>query len=355
MLGRHAGRVLLAAAMLACAGLTATAGPVLAHGKMHCYGQRGNAVSGSGTFDPIVYPGLEPAGHDHTFLANRRIMEPGQRANATYSYLVGDPNTPCQNIGDTAAYWFPTIYQVSGEPGARVYQPLQVGLFIAYYRSFQGMDVQTGFGNEAYPPDLRMIAGDGHAVGPQPTNRVNWTCNQGSNRFGPWTSAVQAACNTATGSVVRLGFHVDFPSCWSGTLNSHLGPTNTADASGSHPEVFQQVLYPTGSPPASRACPTGFPHKLSMLRMSVQLKLPDGSDYYRGDGTDLALSSGPRDPQTGELLPGEASQWTLHADFWNTWTQGTAGTTGSTLNGMIGRCINTSTAHPHGSSTVCGS
>jgi len=37
----------------------------------------------------------------------------------------------------------------------------------------------------------------------------------------------------------------------------------------------------------------------------------------------------------------------MHSDFWNTWVQ-----TG--LKTMVDRCINTNTAHTHGSQAICG-
>jgi len=78
-------------------------------------------------------------------------------------------------------------------------------------------------------------------------------------------------------------------------------------------------------------CPAGFPQKLPQLRLALQWD-------YRGNGRDLTLSSSAHD----------GVPFNMHADFWNTWVQ-------SGLKDMVDRCINTNTAHPHGSSVVCGS
>jgi hypothetical protein len=74
-------------------------------------------------------------------------------------------------------------------------------------------------------------------------------------------------------------------------------------------------------------CPPGFPHKLSALRMTITWD-------YQGDGSDIELSS-------------SDSQYSMHADFWNTWEQ-------PGLEDMLDRCVNNPSAHPHGSGTVCG-
>jgi hypothetical protein len=176
-------RLALALAVLAIA-LLLPASPALAHGKVHC-----NPEVGRGMFDPITAPGAEPAAHEHTFLGNRAILDRGQRADATYSSLVGTATT-CSNQGDSAAYWYPTIYQKVGN----TWHPLRTHAFIAYYRSWEGLPPrQTGAGNVAYAPDTRMIAGNRSATRPQSTGVVGWNCNQSSSRPGPYTSAVLAS------------------------------------------------------------------------------------------------------------------------------------------------------------------
>jgi hypothetical protein len=108
-------------------------------------------------------------------------------------------------------------------------------------------------------------------------------------------AAVAAACHTANGSVVRLGVHIDFPTCWDGRLNDHSRPGNTADYSGD--STFTGVnhfAYAIG-PNNNRSCPSGFnARKVPFLRMTLQFDDWRGNDY-RGNGRDLALSSGPHD------------------------------------------------------------
>jgi Domain of unknown function (DUF1996) len=310
----------LAAIAIAFTLVQSSAPAALAHIKMHCKPETGRAEA-----DPIVFAGMEdPTGHLHTFLANEYLPDQPNPNLVTYAEMVDEPTT-CQFDADSAAYWFPTLLQNG--------TPLPVLRFIAYYRSWRfsggGGGSETGRGNEPYPRDTRMIAGDMDARGGG--DRVTWNCNQASTRPGPYVDPVDAACDTAeladpgTGRVL-LGAHVDFPTCYSGRLNDHSGPGMTADFSGSH-VVTQRFAYPRRAADGTIVCPAGFrAMKVPSLRVTV-------SWDYQGDGRDLELSSG---------------GFSMHADFWNTWVQ-------RGLKQAIARCINTTTSHPHGSTTMCGS
>jgi len=284
--------------------------PAHAHAKVRCRPETGRRRA-----DPIVFnrvPG--PTGHLHTYLANRRLPKRNRPNFSTYADMVGKPTT-CGLRKDSAAYWFPTLLR-GGEP-------VRVLRFIAYYRSWKLKGLagpSTGSGNIAYPRDARMIAGNMDAPGGG--RHVTWNCNQASTRPGPYEDPIEAACHTArlagsTGKVL-LGAHVDFPTCWSGRSNDHAAAGNTADFSGSH-DVDQQYAYPVRTSNGFVSCPNGFPHRVPWLRMTI-------SWDYRGRGRNLKLSSG---------------GFSMHADFWNTWVQ-------SGLRQIIDRCINTSSAHPHG-------
>jgi hypothetical protein len=360
----RAARILVALALAVSAVSAVSAAgtaPARAHGKMHCNDPRPDAANGYGAFDPIAFPGREPAGHEHAFFGNNAALSAGQRAKASYRSLVGQ-STDCSNPGDSAVYWVPSFYQRLPDGSWR---RMRFRSAIAYFRPWhwprRSGDQNAASPTGSYPPDLRMIAGDGSSTRPQPTSVVNWNCNVASSRPGRYTDLVQAACHTATGPVVRAGFHVDFPSCWTGRLNQKRGPGNTADFTDrTGDRVLDQLTRVTGTS-VNPVCTTGYDRRLPSLRLSVQLLTWDGRDY-RGDGRDVALSSGPRTagrdllPRTAddELVPGAVSQWTLHADFWNTWAQGLPGSTSNDLRGMVGRCINTASAHPHGSTVVCG-
>lgn len=162
---------------------------------------------------------------------------------------------------------------------------------------------------------------------------VTWNCNQNSTRPGPFLDPEDARCDLAepegANGQVFLGAHIDFPTCFSGTLNLHNVVGNTADFHGGtgNPTV-DRLAYPTGTR-TNPTCPAGFPRKLPHLRLAI-------SWDYQGDGSDLALSS-----------DHEGHRFSMHSDFWNTWVQ-------SGLQSMITRCVNTTTAHPHGNQNICG-
>lgn len=278
--------------------------------KAHC-----KPEIGRGPYDPIVHHGLSPRAHDHTFFSNTKLLSLQDPNSASYGDLAG-AGTNCQNSDDTAAYWIPTL--LSRTTG----KPVPVRAMIAYYRSF---DHKTKGVAEPIPADLRMVAGNSRATGPQDVGNVNWTCNQNSSRRGPYVSPAQANCAAATGTVY-LTAHVEFPSCWDGLKNDHEAAGNTADFSGGG-DVVNHLAYTVKG-----ACPAGFPVKLAELRETV-------SWSYQGDGTDVYLSSDP---------PGGPYGYTMHADFWNTWIQ-TGGVFGG-MAGMVRDCINQTT----GSAKECG-
>lgn len=303
---------LMSALALAVSLNVVTPPPAEALMKAHC-----KPEVGYGFIDPVVYHGVSgPTGHNHTFFANQKLLTLPNPNAANYADLSGAATT-CQNTDDTAAYWIPTLlYKATGKP-------VPLNAMISYYRTFDHKD--TGVA-EPLPADLRMVGGNAKATGPQDVRHFNWTCNMNSSRKGPYISPEQANCAAATGSVVRLTAHVDFPSCWDGTMNDHSITGNTADFSGTG-GVVNHLAYAKGS-----ICPAGFPRKLAEVRFEVNWN-------YTGNGKDVMLSSDPVGGPYG---------YTLHGDIWNTWIQ-----TGGKFGGMVGmvqNCVNKKT----GSSTVCG-
>lgn len=351
----------LAAGLVALPAVVETQ-PAVAHGKMHCNEAGSDAASFYRAIDPIVSPGVDPFGHEHAFFGNTDISV--NQENSTFANMVGGPTT-CSNSGDSAIYWVPAVYQrTSTNP--LTYTKMKFNAFIAYYRPWrfgitsgdQSADTPTSIN---YPEDLRMIAGDPTSVDPQSTDIIQWNCNQNSSKPGPYTSLAAADCSTATGSVVRGGFHIDFPTCYSGTLNQKTGPGNTADFTGrSGDGVTDQVAYPTGTS-GSPTCPAGFSGngRFPALRMSVSLLNPNGTDY-QGDGTDVFTSlkagaDGIMGNGDDSSITARQSQHGMHGDFFNSWVTNQAGD--SDLAGMRAICINTNNASHHTSGAdqaVCG-
>lgn len=89
------------------------------------------AVVGVGIIDPIVHHG-EPvgSGHEHQFFGSAGFLTLPNPNDATLADFQGQP-TLCDNAGDTAGYWSPTLRTTAGEL-------VGVQQFTAYYRSGSG-------------------------------------------------------------------------------------------------------------------------------------------------------------------------------------------------------------------------
>jgi hypothetical protein len=221
--------------------------------------------------DPIVHPHHMGMGHLHEFFGNTST-----NAHSTWLSLRR-AGTTCNNIGDKAAYWMPALFR-----NGRVVRAT-AGHF--YYRG-QHNNLSA---IRAFPPGLKMIAGNAHATRLQSTRVVAWSC-QGSSGTG---QATMRDCGSG-GHVKAL---IKFPSCWDGrhkdsrTHKSHMA-------------------YATRLGGGRRGCPRGHPVPVPELTMSISFPIRSGSG--------VRLASGPF--------------YTLHADFINAWNQ-------AVLNSLIQRCI----------------
>jgi hypothetical protein len=250
--------LLLAAASVTVAGLSYAAGPSGA-GMRALAGV--NFVSACGFShrapdDPIVFPGRPGRSHDHTFVGNTST-------NARSSLVsLSRASTTCRRAGDTAAYWMPTLVV-----GGQAVTPRAATI---YYRRRTFEPVR------AFPPGLRMIAGDASATAPQSSRVTFWSC--GALSGVPPSSSVPS-CPDARRAGLRL--HVRFPSCWNGVS------LDSADHQ-SH------MAYPR-----SGRCPVS--HPVAVPALAVIFRYPVAG------GADAALASG--------------GQYSGHADFFNAWNQ----------------------------------
>ena len=205
--------------------------------------------------DPIAFPRQPGASHNHSYFGNV-----SSSAMSTLASLRR-AGTTCLRRADRAAYWAPTLFAGDGKPihaiGASVY----------YTRA-------TIKPATAFPPGLRMIAGDMHATAPQ--QYVSWSCGPESGRQASRSIPI---CPRTPSSSLRLT--VRFPRCWNGRdLDS--------------PDHRSHVAYaPQGICPSS--------HPVALPAISLTLRYP----VYGGPG--LRLSSGGR--------------FSGHADFINAWNQ----------------------------------
>jgi hypothetical protein len=220
--------------------------------------------------DPIVAPRQRGAAHLHEFFGN--VSTDAFTTTATLT----SHGTTCADPADKAAYWAPTLYN----RGARV----EPSLMIAYYRTGQ---LRNPASIRPYPLGLRMIAGDGHAMKPQPTMVTDWACD------GAGPNGTSEPPRTCPNGVLRL--RVIFPNCWDGKR------LDTADHK-SHMAYSYRTM---------RQCPASHPVALPTLKMHLRYHVSGPLDR-------LTLSSG--------------SRYTAHADFWNAWNP-------AALRELVQRCL----------------
>jgi hypothetical protein len=236
--------------------------------------------------DPIVWPGRPGYSHDHTFVGNDTT-----NAFSTAARLRG-ARTSCSLTGDTAAYWAPTLY-VDG-------RPLPPAMATIYYRRLTIAPVRP------FPPGLKMVAGDSHALRPQSHAVTYWDCglikttfyapmlrrDAGGAAAGPAESSTIPSCPVKT----QLQLHVNFPECWDGR---HLDS----------PDHKSHMAYAVAG-----RCPRS--HPVALPGISLVYRYPA---TVIGTGRTVILASG--------------GQLTGHADFINAWQQ-------RDLAALVRRCLN---------------
>lgn len=210
--------------------------------------------------DPILHPGHSGGSHQHVFFGNTAVI-----ASSTYDELLG-AGTSCDQPLDTASYWAPVLLDAEG----RRVEALGA---VAYYRPGAGVDPTSLV---PYPPDLKMVAGDAEADGPQPLSVVAWSCG---------VSAMREVSPPQCAERSTLRLLVTFPDCWDGQRTWVDRPGDRTD---------RHVVYSSAG-----VCPESHPVPIPQLQLAV--------DHPPVDPAGLTLSSG--------------TIHTAHADFWNVWDQ----------------------------------
>jgi uncharacterized protein DUF1996 len=180
--------------------------------------------------DPIVFFNQPGKSHNHTFVGNRSTD-----ADSTPASLKANPaNARCGPRTDLSAYWFPTLY----ERGAPV-RPL---VSIIYYVR------RTNDTVRAFPPGLKMIAGNAFAKKAQLKSISSWSC-------GP--PDVTRTYTTVPGCSENdlLHMNVNFPDCWDGRRldsadhKSHMAYSTNGNCPSTHnvsvPFMRMLILYPS--------------------------------------------------------------------------------------------------------------
>lgn len=182
-----------------------------------------------GTFDPIVMPGMQMFGHEHVFYGNTTTDE-----NSTPTSLVGQP-THCDEPGDAAAYWVPSVY-INGE--------LTPANNTDFYYTQRAASFDTRK-MHVWPAGLEIIAGNKNATGPQGDEPVYWGCGNGSI-FDKVDFVPSCPTNTR-----GLQVHVIFPDCWDGVHldsadhQSHMSYSEKGSDDFYHCDAAHPVELPT--------------------------------------------------------------------------------------------------------------
>jgi hypothetical protein len=223
------------------------------------------------TDDPIVLPRQPGFSHDHSFVGN---LSTNAFSTAASLRKAG---TTCTPLGDTSAYWAPTLYA-----DGRAVTPAKVA---AYYRRLTTASVRP------FPAGLRMVAGNAHAYHPQSTAITYWDCGLLKTTFYGPNGGGSLPVSPAVSSTVpvcpqkaEVQLHVNFPSCWDGKRLDSF-------------DHRSHMAYPRDG-----RCPAGHPVPVPALSLVYvyPARAVDNADS-------VALSSG--------------GQYTGHADFINAWDQ----------------------------------
>ncbi len=315
----------------ALAGTVLTAVPAQARMNVHCAGSSsaklgtGDAWSaGTATVDPIVSRGSQISMHEHQFFGNLGLLNMERPDLANCADMTDGDASSCNMQKDTASYWAPTLRYTTG-PNAGQLVPIK--RYEMYYQSWNDKTTDPFKRTTPFPADLRMVAGNpmAQSAADANINAVSFSCGNFSSKAArtgsKFATPQDARCDEAYDTKpdgynehVFLTVFVLFPTCWTGQLNDHTIEGNTADFMGDPMFTGNQVAYTVRG-----QCPSGFPVKLPKARFVWQWD-------YRGDGSDIAFSSG--------MDAGLGQGFTFHADFWNTWDQ-------TTLQNAVNTCINT--------------
>ncbi|GIG01180.1 DUF1996 domain-containing protein [Catellatospora citrea] len=210
--------------------------------------------------DPIVFPGLPGASHNHTFWGNKSTT------SATTPASLRTAATTCSPKLDRSAYWIPTLYQ-----NGRVIDPDEITV---YY----GSRLKDPGKTRPFPYGLRVVEGDPKKKSDPNGNRF-W-CAGAGGEVGRSKDAVFPVC-APTAHIVR---QITFPDCWDG---KHLdSPDHKAHMSG--------ALH-TG------VCPPSHPVPIPSVSFVISYKALS----TKTDG--ITLSSG--------------NSFSMHADFFNGWDE----------------------------------
>nr|WP_269330236.1 DUF1996 domain-containing protein [Kineosporia babensis] len=227
--------------------------------------------------DPIVYPGMAGASHNHTFMGSSDTD-----AASTTGSLKGAEKTSCITPGDQSAYWHPTVLNGEKVVTNEYKQTIYYKSGISDFRTVR-----------AFPQGLRFVVGSPNQTKDEfrnhPGTVEGWECGNSANNW-----EIPEDC--APGSYLNI--RMQAPSCWDGVN------LDSADHK-SH------MAYPV-TQDNRRVCPGDHPVAVPMVEIKMGFNVS-------GDMSQVRLSSG--------------TDWSWHYDFFNGWDE-------PTLKALVKHCIN---------------
>jgi hypothetical protein len=202
--------------------------------------------------DPILLPEQPGRSHNHTYIGNR-----GVNAFTTPATLRQRGDSTCELDDDRSTYWVPTLYL-----GTR---PVIPYAGVVYYVRLTPQRVS------AFPPDLKMVAGNPLAKRAQKSSIASWGCGGigSSKRF-----ATVPNCRDED----ALELRVRFPDCWNGRTSDsanhrrHMAYSAAGRCPSSHPVAVPTLVVVLLYPPVGRGA------KLSSGRFAAHADFMNGWD-----------------------------------------------------------------------------
>jgi hypothetical protein len=238
--------------------------------------------------DPIVDFGNPKSFHMHDFYGNTTT-----NANSTYKTLRAG-GTNCDEPGDTAAYWAPTLSWTDSSGTTE-----RTASITRFYYRLGGKSPNVPV--NPHPAGLKIVTVQG--------KNVQWRCMN----TGTFSTKPPSRCDNG-----KLVVRIMFPDCLAVVAGSNpMKPlTDTADDPSRFPtNDHRSHMVAAGS----AGCPTTHPYQVPRLQTNFLFK----DTILTKKGQPTLSSDHQGDP------PGS----TMHADYFNAWQEGT-------LEDLVKRCIN---------------
>jgi hypothetical protein len=177
--------------------------------------------------DPIVFPNMPGASHQHVFFGPSKID-----AFTTPDALTGMANN-CDAPGDLSAYWVPELTK-DGKP---VEQP--------DFRVYYGSRLKDPSTVKIFPRGLRMVVGNAKLQEPTPKGKNGQFWCAGSAEIGRSADGNWPVC--AKGG--NLIFQLTFEDCWDGKHldspdhKSHMGGAVDGKCQGDYPVAIPNLSF----------------------------------------------------------------------------------------------------------------